>query len=62
MKVALNNNLVPRKKRRQLERKLIKAKRNAWHHKEKVRYGIFVFEEKIVLYRFQRLLRHFHLQ
>jgi len=42
MKVILNQekdktNLLPRKKRRQLERKLIKAKRNAWQHRQKVR-------------------------
>jgi hypothetical protein len=41
MKVALNQqkdeiNPISRKKRRQLERKLIKAKRNAWHHGRKV--------------------------
>ncbi len=42
MKITLDqekdktNNLLPRKKRRQLERKLIKVKRNAWHHRQKV--------------------------
>jgi hypothetical protein len=45
MKVTVNqekdkNKLLPRRKRRQLERKLIKAKRNAWHHREKVRHFI----------------------
>jgi hypothetical protein len=48
MKVALNeekdkNHLLPRKKRRQLERKLIKAKRNAWQHREKVRFTFLYF-------------------
>lgn len=48
MKVALNeekdkNHLLPRKKRRQLERKLIKAKRNAWQHREKVRLAFIYF-------------------
>jgi len=46
MKVSLDQekdktNLLPRKKRRQLERKLIKAKRNAWHHRQKVSHFIF---------------------
>ncbi|CAF1188421.1 unnamed protein product [Adineta steineri] len=37
MKIELKqeNHLLPRKKRRQLERKLVKAKRNAWQHREK---------------------------
>jgi hypothetical protein len=29
-------NILSRKKRRQLQRKLIKAKRNAWHQGQKV--------------------------
>ncbi|CAF4576821.1 unnamed protein product [Rotaria sp. Silwood1] len=45
MKVALNQekdktHLLSRKKRRQLERKLVKAKRNAWHHGEKIPMSI----------------------
>jgi hypothetical protein len=38
MKTKLNQekDLLPRKKRRQLQRKLIKAKRNAWHQRQKV--------------------------
>ncbi|CAF1269039.1 unnamed protein product [Adineta steineri] len=38
MKIELKqeNHLLPRKKRRQLERKLVKAKRNAWQHREKI--------------------------
>ena len=41
MKISSNQQddktkLLPRKKRRQLERKLIKAKKNAWHHGQKV--------------------------
>jgi hypothetical protein len=34
----VNIPLQPRKKRRQLERKLTKAKRNAWHQRQKVSY------------------------
>ncbi|UJR29904.1 hypothetical protein I4U23_017452 [Adineta vaga] len=30
------NTLLPRKQRRQLERKLVKAKRNAWHHRDQI--------------------------
>ena len=45
MKIALNqqnekNKVLPRKKLRQLQRKLVKAKRNAWQHREKVRHLI----------------------
>ncbi|CAF3745252.1 unnamed protein product [Rotaria socialis] len=45
MKVAINQEtdnkcLLSRTKRRQLERKLIKAKRNAWHHGEKIPISI----------------------
>lgn len=42
MKIATNQgkdkySLLSRKKRRQLERKLIKAKKDAWHHGQKVK-------------------------
>ena len=47
MKVALNQQKdktqLPRKKRRQLERKLVKAKRNAWHHGQKVSICILFY-------------------
>lgn len=50
MKVTLNkidekSKLLSRKKRRQFERKLIKAKRNAWHHGKK--FEIFILSIRI---------------
>ncbi len=47
MKVTLekgkdNIHILSRKKCRQLERKLVKAKQNAWHHGQKVRYFLLI--------------------
>ncbi|CAF4735849.1 unnamed protein product [Rotaria sp. Silwood2] len=52
MKVTINQEQdktpsLSRKKRRQLERKLIKAKRNAWHHGEKIPMSIDTFSHTI---------------
>lgn len=63
MKVSLNkqnhtNNILSRKKRRKLERKLIKAKKNAWHHRQQVLsiYSSFLLNKKKFSFRFQHQL------
>ncbi|CAF3781611.1 unnamed protein product [Rotaria sordida] len=52
MKVTLNQekdktHSLSRKKRRQLERKLIKAKRNAWHHGQKIPMSVEILSSSI---------------
>lgn len=46
MKIKSNdtNDQLPRKKRRQLERKLIKAKRNAWQQRQQIPTSVDLFQ------------------